>query len=158
MNEQMQTQQELEQDTILPEGYAPEDDYFEAESWGKGGQPEQPDAAEQEAPAAQDTPPARDFQREATQFYAGHPDLNGSQMPLSVLNAWLGGAGLGEAYAQFVSGKNRSEAQRLARENQVLRQNADAAMRAPVRGVNGGGDTRPEPEDPFLSGFNDERW
>ena len=32
MNEQMQTQQELEQDTILPEGYAPEDDYFEAES------------------------------------------------------------------------------------------------------------------------------
>lgn len=158
MNEQMQTQQELEQETILPEGYAPEDDFFEDENWGRENQPEKQEEPEADAAAAQSTPPARNFRAEAEQFYAGHPELEGGQMPQSVLRAWLGGAGLGEAYAQFVSGKNRAEVQRLTRENQVLRQNADAALRAPVRGVMGGGDTRPEPEDPFLSGFNDTRW
>ena len=37
-------------------------------------------------------------------------------------------------------------------------QAAEAAMRAPVRGLGGGGDTKQEPEDPFLMGFNDEKW
>ena len=31
-------------------------------------------------------------------------------------------------------------------------------LRAPVRGVGGGGDTKQEPDDPFLMGFNDEKW
>ena len=55
-------------------------------------------------------------------------------------------------------GKSRAETRKLQRENQVLRQNAAAAMRAPVRGVGGGGDTKQEPDDPFLMGFNDEKW
>ena len=62
------------------------------------------------------------------------------------------------AFAEYERGKSRAETRKLQRENQVLRQNAAAAMRAPVRGVGGGGDTKQEPDDPFLMGFNDEKW
>ena len=91
-------------------------------------------------------------------YFAKHPGYLGGQMPTAVLNAWLGGTGLGEAFAEYERGKSRAETRKLQRENQVLRQNAAAAMRAPVRGVGGGGDTKQEPEDPFLMGFNDEKW
>ena len=43
------------------------------------------------------------------------------------------------------------ELERLRQENEILRQNAEAASRAPV---SGGGDTDTEPEDLFLRGFN----
>ena len=157
MEDEIMTQQELEQETILPEGYAPEDDFFADEDWGKDGAP----AEEAEtAPAAEAAPEEkrRDFRGEAETFFEKHPGYYGAQVPQQVLQAWLGGAGLGEAFAQYETGRSRAETQRLQRENQVLRQNAAAAMRAPVRGVGGGGDTAQEPEDPFLKGFNDERW
>ena len=153
---QMQEVQEMEQEAILPEGYTAEDDYFEDDNWG-GREPAETEAAEQ--PGTEETQPAqeteRDLRAEAEAFFAQRP---GSQMPETVLDAWLGGMSLSQAYAQHEAQICRAESWRLARENQVLRQNAEAAGRAPVRGVNGGGDTRPEPEDPFLSGFNDERW
>lgn len=155
MEDEIMTQQELEQETILPEGYAPEDDFFAEEEWGKDGAPE-----EEAAPAAEAAPAekGRDFRGEAEAFFEKHPGYYGAQVPQQVLQAWLGGTGLGEAFAQYETGRSRAETQRLLRENQVLRQNAAAAMRAPVRGVGGGGDTAQEPEDPFLKGFNDERW
>ena len=38
---------------------------------------------------------------------------------------------------------------------EILRQNEEAAAKAPVRSVTAGGSTEPEPEDLFLRGFND---
>ena len=38
---------------------------------------------------------------------------------------------------------------------EILRQNEEAAAKAPVRSVTAGGSTDPEPEDLFLRGFND---
>lgn len=116
------------------------------------------DAEPEEQPHEKEEKTERDLRGEAEAYFAKHPGYLGGQMPTAVLNAWLGGTGLGEAFAEYERGKSRAETRKLQRENQVLRQNAAAAMRAPVRGVGGGGDTKQEPEDPFLMGFNDEKW
>lgn len=155
--EELEKMEQEAQEAILPEGYGEGDNYFEEESWGKGAQVPEPaeQAQEEEEGNAKQT---RDFRSEAEEFYTRHPGYQGGQMPKAVLDAWLSGTGLGEAFAAYERGQSRAEARRLQRENQVLRQNAAAAMRAPVRGVGGGGDTKQEPEDPFLMGFNDEKW
>ena len=44
------------------------------------------------------------------------------------------------------------------KENNILKQNAAAAARAPVKPVSGGGDVTPTKEDPWLKGFDMERW
>ena len=49
-----------------------------------------------------------------------------------------------------------AEAEQLRQENAVLRQNADAANRAPVRGVTGGGDTASRPRGAFLQGLRED--
>ena len=115
-------------------------------------------AEPEEQPHEKEEKTERDLRGEAEAYFAKHPGYLGGQMPTAVLNAWLGGTGLGEAFAEYERGKSRAETRKLQRENQVLRQNAAAAMRAPVRGLGGGGDTKQEPEDPFLMGFNDEKW
>ena len=44
------------------------------------------------------------------------------------------------------------------KENNILKQNAAAAAKAPVKPVSGGGDVTPAKEDPWLKGFDMERW
>ena len=46
----------------------------------------------------------------------------------------------------------------IQKENNILKQNAAAAARAPVKPVSGGGDVTPTKEDPWLKGFDMERW
>ena len=152
----LEKQEMEEQEAIMPEGYGEGDDYFREEDWGKSaeGDPEPETEEKEEAHETRE----RDLRSEAETYFAKHPGYQGGQMPKEVLDAWLSGTGLGEAFAEYERGRSRAEARRLQRENQVLRQNAAAALRAPVRGVGGGGDTKQEPEDPFLAGFNDERW
>ena len=77
----------------------------------------------------------RDLRGEAEAYFAKHPGYQGGQVPKAVLDAWLSGTGLGEAFAEYERGRSRAETRKLQRENQVLRQNAAAAMRAPVRGA-----------------------
>lgn len=155
--ETLEKQELEEQEAIIPEGYGEGDDYFQEEDWGKGDKVEA-DAEPEEQPHEKEEKTERDLRGEAEAYFAKHPGYLGGQMPTAVLNAWLGGTGLGEAFAEYERGKSRAETRKLQRENQVLRQNAAAAMRAPVRGVGGGGDTKQEPDDPFLMGFNDEKW
>ena len=150
--------QELEQEAILPEGYGEGDDYFREEDWGRASEEGTQETQTETAQAGPEQAAVRDLHSEAQAFFAKNPRYLGGAMPGEVLAAWLGGAGLGEAFARYESGQSRAETRRLQRENQVLRQNAEAAGRAPVRGVGGGGDTGQEPEDPFLVGFNDEKW
>ena len=45
----------------------------------------------------------------------------------------------------------------LRRENEILRQNAEATQRAPVQGVSGGG-TVAAPVDDFIRGFDSDTW
>lgn len=117
--------------------------------------PPQPAPAEQ---APVDKPAERDYRSEAEELFRQRPDLAGKQLPQEVLTAWVSGARLSEAFRGYEQNQKAADAEKLRRENAVLKQNAAAAAKAPVKGVTGGGQTDTEPEDPFLTGFNDERW
>jgi hypothetical protein len=147
---------------ILPEGYAEGDDIFEGEAQSGD------EAAQEEAPAqesAQKEPPAdkaaqapaqegaaeqeRDFRAEALEFYRENPDCQGRQLPQKVLEAWISGKPLKDAWREGQAG----ETEQLKKELQTLRQTVKNQQRAPVRGVSGFGAAESEPDDPFLEGL-----
>lgn len=116
-------------------------------------------AAEVREPASEkpaQKPAARDYAREVQALYAARPELRGQDLPPEVARACVGGQSLVEAYNDFAR-RQRQDANTLRKENQILRQNAATAARAPVRGVTRGGSTEAQPEDAFLRGFN-EGW
>ena len=58
------------------------------------------------------------------------------------------------AYSKYTKKQEKADKARLQKENKTLKQNAEAAKRAPVRGVTKGGAVDDGEEDPFLKGFN----
>lgn len=96
----------------------------------------------------------RDYRGELTALKARYPDLR--QVPDQVVLDSNGP--LTESYARYEARQRQAELQALRLENQRLRANADAASRAPVRGVSGGGATDTRPEDPFIRGFEADEW
>lgn len=113
---------------------------------------------EQPAVVTEEQPAVRDFKAEAAQFFAAHPEWVGKQIPNEVSNAWAAGKSLEEAVAAYGAKQSSAEASKLRKENQVLRQNAAAAAKAPVKGVTGGGKTDTSAEDPFIKGFDSDEW
>ena len=101
----------------------------------------------------------RDFQGEVADLLKAHPELRGTQLPASVVNACVAeGKSLVGAYEAYARKQAEAETKAVKAENKRLKQNADAARRAPVRGVSKGGKTNTDPDDPFLIGFNSDRW
>lgn len=101
----------------------------------------------------------RDFQGEVADLLKAHPELRGTQLPASVVNACVAeGQSLVGAYESYLRKQSEAENKAVKAENKRLKQNADAARRAPVRGVSKGGKTNTDPDDPFLAGFNADRW
>lgn len=101
----------------------------------------------------------RDFQGEVADLLQAHPELRGTQLPASVVNACVAeGKPLVRAYEEYARKQAEAENKAVKAENKRLKQNADAARRAPVRGVSKGGKTNTDPDDPFLTGFNSDRW
>lgn len=96
----------------------------------------------------------RDFEAEVRELYAQRPEVKSQPLPDEVARACAAGQPLKDAFADY---EGRQDAERLRRENRILRQNEAASARAPVRGVTGGGSPKAEPDDPFLRGFN-TRW
>lgn len=115
-----------------------------------------------EVPAQPATPnptqaaPARDTKAEVDQLLAVKPELRGKQMPPEVISAWTSGKNLLQAYTEYEAEKSRSEAERLRAENNIHKQNAANAAKAPVKSVSSGGATNPKGEDDFLRGFNSD--
>ena len=106
-----------------------------------------------------EAPTGRDFKAEVADLLKAHPELRGTQLPASVVNACVvEGRSLVGAYEEHMRKQAEAENKAVKAENKRLKQNADAARRAPVRGVSKGGKTNTEPDDPFLIGFNSERW
>ena len=117
------------------------------------------DLEEAEEPQTADEAPApvpeRDFVREVQQLKALYPDLQ--EMPDEVAKAAVGGANLLTAYVAYREQQTRKAAETLEKENEVLRQNAAAAAKAPVRGITGGGASDTKPRNNLLVGFDDDR-
>lgn len=115
-------------------------------------------AQKETAPAepAKQSAPARDFAAEVAQLRDVYPDVIAKPIPKEVLSATMDAANhktLLVAYTEYIVGQQKAEADALRKENEVLKQNAAAAARAPVSGVSGGGATDTGPEDDFLRGF-----
>lgn len=111
-----------------------------------------------ETPAApvKESSPTRDFTAEWTQLKTLHPDVK--QIPDEVIAAYGKGIDLVTAYNAHLTRQNNKTAASLKRENEVLKQNAASAAKAPVRGVTGGGSTAPKKVDHFLAGFDSDEW
>ena len=121
-------------------------------------------ARQEESPAPQQTQTGgRDYVSEARELLNAHPNLAGKELPAEVYAAASKpGITLLQAYTEYErkasvaeAEKAKSEAEKLRKENRILKNNADSADRAPVSGVSKGGraeDT--SANDPFLKGFN----
>lgn len=113
----------------------------------------------QESAEADENSGTRDFKGEVADLLSLHPELRGTQLPESVVKACVAeGRSLVGAYEEYARKKAEAENRAVKAENKRLKQNADAARRAPVRGVSKGGVTNNQPDDPFLIGFNADRW
>lgn len=97
----------------------------------------------------------RDYAKEVDDLLAIRPDLRGNPLPDEVTKAAVeGGKPLVRAYLEYEAKQNTVELEKLRKENQIYKQNAEAAQRSPVKGTSGGGATDQTPSDPFLEGFN----
>ena len=116
-----------------------------------------PSATEEKEETAEDTTTksgTRDFKPEVAELLKDFPELHGKTLPKEVVDDALSGKPLTIAYRQYIQKQLKAENAKLQKENETLKQNAEAAKRAPVRGVTRGSATQEGPDDPFLRGFN----
>lgn len=118
------------------------------------------DTTEPEKPSTPATitqqPMPRDFKAEVDQLKALYPDFK--EMPDEVAKAVANGANLLTAYLAYREKQTSKAAASLKKENEVLKQNAASAAKAPVKGVTGGGATNTKPTPGILKGFDDDAW
>ena len=131
-------------------GYSLKDlEDIEAAAEEEPSQPTQPQTQEQ----------GRDLQAEVKELLDAHPELAGTEFPAEVAERALQtGESLLSVYQQREKSSQAKQIQDLVKENQVLKQNAETAQRAPVTGVTGHGIEGNEPDDDFLAGFNSQDW
>ena len=118
------------------------------------------------------TAPQRDWNVEAIELADEFPELKGNPIPDVVLYESIArNEPLKDTYRRYkakqdqaVADARKSETKNLKKENEnlrkansILKQNAEAASRAPVRGVSNSGVSEKE-DDPFLQGFMADGW
>ena len=104
----------------------------------------------------EEDPALRDFAAEIRELWEIRPDLRGKSLPPEVAQAAAKGQRLALAYFAFDAKAARAQAESRQKENDILRQNAASAARAPVRGA-AGDPGAAKPKDPFLEGF-EQTW
>lgn len=101
-------------------------------------------------------PPPRDWLSEWKELADAHPEVVRQPMPEDIYEACLQSELPPlRVYESRMLAHLSAELEQLKAENAALRQNADAASRAPV--TPGLGGPAAEPEDDFLRGFNYDR-
>ena len=117
-------------------------------------------SVEEEKPADnKDTPKGRDFKSEVEALLELRPELKkpGTKLPDEVTSECVKtGRPLAVVYLEYEARQEKARYEELLKENKKLKQNANAASRAPVRGVSRGGAPSKQEDDPFMSGFNSE--
>lgn len=116
-------------------------------------EPEKP-STPVEVPEAED--PVAKTRREVDKLKELYPDFK--EMPDEVALAYSKGVDLLTAYLAYREKQTSKAAASLKKENEVLKQNAASAAKAPVRGVTGGGATNTKPTPGILKGFDDDAW
>lgn len=109
--------------------------------------------AEPATPEVKKAEPVRDFNAEVAELQNLFPDFK--EMPDEVARNVAKGIPLMSAYLAYQAKQSAKTAASLKKENEVLKQNAASAAKAPVKGVSGGG-VAPKKVDPFLAGFDSD--
>ena len=105
------------------------------------------------------TPNGRDYKSEVAALLDLRPELKkpGTKLPDEVTSECVKtGRPLAVVYLEYEARQEKARYEELLKENKKLKQNAEAASRAPVRGVSRGGAPSKQEDDPFMSGFNSE--
>ena len=98
--------------------------------------------------------PARDIEAEWKELADAHPELVGNQLPDDIMQACLNSTLPPiRVYESMMIVKQAAEIKALQDEIATLRQNAEAAAKAPVRATTPGGKTDTEAEDAFIRAF-----
>lgn len=117
------------------------------------------DLTDEEEPQKTTVPQSTlDLRNEIESIYTLFPSERGKQVPDEVATAMSNGESLTKAYLKYMGAKDQAAVKSLKKENEVLKQNAASAAKAPIKGVTGGGPTGTKKEDPFLKGFQDTSW
>ena len=139
------------------------EDYVDRK-FGNTGTPASKPSNEQAPTSAETTPvskpgipEARDFAAEVQALWSMRPDLKGTKIPSEVAAAAANGQNLSLAYFAYEAKQAKASAETLRKENEIFKQNAAAAAKAPVKGTAGGGTTDTKAKDPFEEGF-DSGW
>ena len=107
---------------------------------------------------AEEKPAGRDFKAEVEALLDIRPDLKkpGTKLPDAVTEECVkSGRPLAVVYLEYEAKQEKAKYDALLKENKKLKQNAEAASRAPVRGVSRGGPVKDKTnDDPFLAGFD----
>ena len=107
---------------------------------------------------AEEKPAGRDFKAEVEALLDIRPDLKkpGTKLPNEVTEECVkSGRPLAVVYLEYEARQEKAKYDALLKENKKLKQNAEAASRAPVRGVSRGGPVKDKTnDDPFLKGFD----
>lgn len=107
---------------------------------------------------AEEKPAGRDFKAEVEALLDIRPDLKkpGTKLPEEVTEECVkSGRPLAVVYLEYEAKQEKAKYDALLKENKKLKQNAEAASRAPVRGVSRGGPVKDKTnDDPFLKGFD----
>lgn len=145
----------------ITEGMTPELAQMAAEHAAGGKNYPLEDTAEPEKPSTPvEVPEAEDpvakTRREVDKLKELYPDFK--EMPDEVALAYSKGVDLLTAYLAYREKQSSKAAASLKKENEVLKQNAASAAKAPVRGVTGGGATNTKPQHKLLDGFDDDTW
>ena len=99
-------------------------------------------------------PPARNYEAEWKELADAHPELVGNQLPDDIMQACLNSTLPPiRVYESMMIVKQAAEIKALQDEIATLRQNAEAAAKAPVRATTPGGKTDTEAEDAFIRAF-----
>lgn len=148
-----------EREALIAKGTPEEivDDYLNRKYGPAEAAAEAPATEPEAKPAEPEPKSAPTFAEQARELISEFPKLSGQRLPDEVLTASASGKKtLLQAYREYKDKQDTAETNRLRKENQILRQNAASAARAPVSGVSKGGKTDTKPEDDFLKGFNED--
>ena len=120
--------------------------------------PKTPEPEVEQAPAKTEVI-APERRAELLEFVHAYPDASREPLPQEVIDANKSGVRLLVAYERYLNKAALKARDEALKELAILKQNQEAAAKAPVSGVTGKAvATKTQEEDPYLKGFDSDDW